>query len=75
MNKLKTPSDLENIIQNKSFLSSYTNEEKTELQDQLFDIYINYCGQEDKRWQVKNNGICLLIAWVAEIIQRGHFSK
>lgn len=38
---------------------------------QLQSIYDGYAGQERRKWGVKNIGLCLLIAWTNEIIQRG----
>jgi hypothetical protein len=36
----------------------------------LQDILGGYRGQERRKWGVERNGICLLIAWVAELVQR-----
>ncbi|BBO86802.1 hypothetical protein DSCO28_73680 (plasmid) [Desulfosarcina ovata subsp. sediminis] len=37
----------------------------------LQSIYGGYAGQERRKWGVENKGLCLLIAWTIEIIQRG----
>lgn len=37
----------------------------------LQSIYGGYAGQERRKWGVENKGLCLLIAWTTEIIQRG----
>ena len=29
-----------------------------------------YAGDEDRRWGVNHNGICLLLAWTNEIVQQ-----
>ena len=34
-------------------------------------IYGGYSGQERRKWGIQNLGLCLLIAWTNEIIQRG----
>ena len=31
---------------------------------------INHRGNERRKFGVSNNGICLLIAWLAELVQR-----
>ncbi|QDE27997.1 hypothetical protein FIV45_12300 [Paremcibacter congregatus] len=30
-----------------------------------------YAGQHRRKWGVENNGLCLLLVWTNEIIQRG----
>lgn len=37
----------------------------------LQSIYGGYAGQERRKWGVENKGLCLLVAWTVEIIQRG----
>lgn len=37
----------------------------------LQSIYGGYAGQERRKWGIQNMGLCLLIAWTNEIIQRG----
>lgn len=37
----------------------------------LQSIYDAYAGKENRKWGVKNKGLCLLIAWTNEIIQQG----
>jgi len=37
----------------------------------LQSIYGGYAGQERRKWGIENKGLCLLIAWTIEIIQRG----
>lgn len=37
----------------------------------LQSIYGGYAGQERRKWGIQNLGLCLLIAWTNEIIQRG----
>jgi hypothetical protein len=36
----------------------------------LQDILCGYRGQERRKFGVEHNGLCLLIAWTAELIQR-----
>jgi hypothetical protein len=40
----------------------------------LQDLLGGYRGSERPKWGVKNNGICLLIAWTAEMIQQRDWS-
>lgn len=47
----------------KDFLEKYYQE--------LNEILGGYDGAERRKWGVEKNGICLLIAWTSEIIQRG----
>lgn len=35
------------------------------------EIYGGYAGQEGRKWGVENLGLCLILAWTNEIIQRG----
>ena len=37
----------------------------------LQSIYGGYAGQEGRKWGVENKGLCLLVAWTVEIIQKG----
>lgn len=39
--------------------------------EQMYQIYGGYAGNERRKWGVENMGLCLLIAWTNEIIQRG----
>jgi hypothetical protein len=41
-----------------------------EITTGLQEILGAYAGQERRKWGVKNNGICLLIAWTAELVQQ-----
>ena len=52
-------------------LSLLTEESVNEYQAGLADIYGGYAGNERRKWGVGNRGLCLLIAWTAELIQRG----
>jgi hypothetical protein len=35
------------------------------------EIFGGYAGQERRKWGVENLGLCLILAWTNEIIQRG----
>jgi hypothetical protein len=37
----------------------------------LQSLYDAYAGNENRKWGVKNKGLCLLIAWTNEVIQQG----
>jgi hypothetical protein len=37
----------------------------------LQDILVAYGGKEYRKWGVKHRGLCLLIGWTTEILQRG----
>lgn len=39
---------------------------------QIENIYGGYAGQERRKWDVENSGLCLVLAWTNEIIQQGH---
>jgi hypothetical protein len=41
-----------------------------EITDGLQAILGAYRGRERRKWGVENNGICLLIAWVNELVQQ-----
>lgn len=38
---------------------------------QMKDILGGYGGRERRKWGVENRGLCLLLAWTNEIVQRG----
>lgn len=39
----------------------------------ISEIHGGYAGQERRKWGVENLGLCLILAWTNEIIQRGGF--
>ncbi|HEI7977782.1 hypothetical protein [Morganella morganii] len=45
---------------------------EAEYENALHDIYGGYAGDEKRKWGVNNLGLCLILAWTNEIIQR-HF--
>jgi len=51
-------------------LSHYRPEVAKEINEKLNDILGGYDGSERRKWGVENNGICLLLAWIAELIQQ-----
>ena len=40
-------------------------------EEQMFNIWGGYAGQERRKWGVEKLGLCLVLAWTNEIIQRG----
>ena len=50
-------------------LSLYKPEELTTINDQLNELLGGYYGREGK-WGVENRGLCLLVAWVTELVQQ-----
>jgi hypothetical protein len=46
---------------------------RREITKGLHDILGAYRGRERRKWGVENNGICLLIAWVNELVQQRAF--
>lgn len=50
--------------------SLYTKEERTEICKELWQICGGQSGRERKKFGVENNGICLLMAYVADAIQK-----
>lgn len=44
---------------------------QAEISEALYRIWGGYAGNERRKWGVQNRGLCLLIAWVNEIIQQG----
>jgi hypothetical protein len=51
-------------------LSLFEGQAANELHDGLLDIHDGYRGQESRKWGVRQRGLCLLIAWAVELIQR-----
>jgi hypothetical protein len=41
-----------------------------EINDELGRILDAYGGQERRKWGVENNGLCLVVAWLNELIQQ-----
>jgi len=41
------------------------------FETQLENIYGGCAGQERRKWGVENSGLCLVLAWTSEIVQRG----
>ncbi len=39
--------------------------------EQLLQIYDGYAGDENRRWGVEKDGLCLLVAWTNELVQQG----
>lgn len=39
--------------------------------EQLLQIFLAYAGNENRKWGVEQNGLCLLVAWTNELIQQG----
>jgi hypothetical protein len=52
-------------------LSIYRNRpSKGEIVKEFQQLLGGYAGKENRKWGVKNNGICLLLAWTNEMIQQ-----
>lgn len=51
-------------------LGLLTPEVAAELNAGLQEILRGYKGQERRQWGVERSGLCLLVAWTAELIQR-----
>jgi hypothetical protein len=43
---------------------------KDEISKQWQQIFGAYAGDENRRWGISHNGICLLLAWTNEIVQQ-----
>jgi len=41
-----------------------------EITKGLRQILGGYGGRERRKWGIENNGVCLLIAWVNELVQQ-----
>jgi hypothetical protein len=55
-------------------LGEYTGADRTagrEITAALQNLLGGYRGRERRKWGVEHNGICLLIAWVNELVQQG----
>lgn len=39
--------------------------------EQMYQLYGGYAGDERRKWGVENSGLCLLVAWTNELIQQG----
>jgi hypothetical protein len=56
-------------------LSLLSAEASAQYEDGLNDILGGYAGAERRKWGVQHRGLCLLIAWTNELIQRRAFSE
>jgi hypothetical protein len=41
-----------------------------EIENGLFDICAANRGRERRKWGIEHNGVCLLISWLCELVQR-----
>ena len=46
---------------------------KTTLTERMRDILGGYRGSEGRKWYVTRSGLCLLVAWSIELLQRGEY--
>jgi len=44
-------------------------DEEAEIVAQLQDMVNAFAGNERRKWGVENNGLCLLLAWINEMVQ------
>ena len=51
-------------------LSMIDAEREAALTAWLFDIFGGNKGRESRKWGVRNSGLCLLVAWTAELVQQ-----
>lgn len=51
-------------------LSLYDAQARWQISADLLALHRGYDGSERRKWGVENNGLCLLIAWVNEIVQQ-----
>lgn len=53
----------------------YLDDEKARaINEALERIRAAYAGDERRRWGVQNSGLCILLAWVNELIQQRTFT-
>ena len=65
--KERVGSDIDLSIQSSSTYGDF----EAYYEETLHQIYGGYAGQERRKWGIENLGLCLLIAWTNEMIQRG----
>jgi hypothetical protein len=56
-------------------LSLLSAEDGAQYEEGLSDILGGYAGSERRKWGIENRGLCLLIAWTNELIQRRAFTE
>lgn len=54
-------------------LSLLFGQAELDYENGLWDIWGGYAGKERRKWGIENRGLCLLIAWTNELIQRNYF--
>lgn len=54
---------------------SWDEGDKRAINDTLEATRSAYAGEEGRRWGVNNRGLCLLVAWVNEMVQQGQFVR
>lgn len=50
---------------------SYGLQEGREITTALQNLLSAYAGNERRKWRVQNSGLCLMVAWVNELVQQG----
>ena len=48
--------------------SIYEAHDKVFIHDNLYAWYGGYAGKERKKWGIENNGLCILICWLTEMV-------
>lgn len=51
-------------------LSFLDEKDINEYEEMISNIYDAHAGNESRKWGIKNNGLCLVIAWTNEVIQQ-----
>ncbi|EFE09362.1 hypothetical protein [Citrobacter youngae] len=42
---------------------------ESEYEERMNSLYYGYAGNESRKWGVRNQGLCLMLAWTNELIQ------
>jgi hypothetical protein len=50
-------------------LSMFERSDRDYLHDQLESYWGGYAGQERRKWGITNNGLCIVICWLTEVMR------
>jgi hypothetical protein len=66
---------LAGVLEGLADLSLYTqtHDDAAAIITACFKDLLDCCGMPERKWGVKNNGLCMLLGWTNELIQQGRY--
>lgn len=50
-------------------LSMYDQNDRAYIHEELESMWLGYGGKEKRKWGITQNGLCILICWLTEIVR------